>query len=365
MGSYYEVTGSTVTKYYFAGAQRIAMRSGGTLNFLLGDHLGSTSLTTSATGTVISELRYKAWGEVRYASGTTPTKYTYTGQFRYMDDPSTSGTTEGFGLMFYNARFYDPALGRFAQADSIIPPGVQGLDRYAYSNNSPLNYVDPNGHDRVCPPLFEGICDWAKQAYQNVANWWNEKQFNMCAGYLYSSCGQRVPKLPTVSDATKQMANRYAAQSWGGISPEQIRRIGQIADVAQRLEMLADIIGPSFDDDLYSSDNIDAITEHLSRPELDALDPDYAPYNPAMINRQIAIRNGEIEGTVYDQNWMRHELVEKSLMDQGMSYAEAHAAANKALGVEGDWDLWPTEIIEEFPDWLIGPAWVKPLSRRR
>lgn len=46
----------------------------------------------------------------------------------------------------FNARWYDPALGRFAQADSIIPPGVQGLDRYAYVNNSPLNYTDPSGH---------------------------------------------------------------------------------------------------------------------------------------------------------------------------------------------------------------------------
>jgi hypothetical protein len=37
-------------------------------------------------------------------------------------------------------------LGRFAQADTIVPGGVQGLDRYAYVNNSPLNYVDPSGH---------------------------------------------------------------------------------------------------------------------------------------------------------------------------------------------------------------------------
>jgi hypothetical protein len=39
-------------------------------------------------------------------------------------------------------------LGRFAQADSIIPlqQGVQAWDRYAYVNNSPVNYVDPTGH---------------------------------------------------------------------------------------------------------------------------------------------------------------------------------------------------------------------------
>jgi len=64
-----------------------------------------------------------------------------------MDDPTTSGTTEGFGLMFYNARWYDPSLGRFAQADTIVPSGVQGYDRYAYANNSPLKFIDPSGHD--------------------------------------------------------------------------------------------------------------------------------------------------------------------------------------------------------------------------
>ncbi|HND47764.1 MAG TPA: RHS repeat-associated core domain-containing protein [Anaerolineales bacterium] len=103
-------------------------------------------------------MRYKLFGEVRYtwkaSQTTTPayalTRFTFTGQYSHMDDPSTSGVTEGFGLMFYNARWYDPSLGRFAQADTIIPPGVQGLDRYAYVNNSPVNFVDPTGHTIAC-----------------------------------------------------------------------------------------------------------------------------------------------------------------------------------------------------------------------
>jgi hypothetical protein len=48
--------------------------------------------------------------------------------------------------MFYNVRWVDVSLGRFAQADTIVPGGVQGLDRYAYSNNNPLRYTDPSGH---------------------------------------------------------------------------------------------------------------------------------------------------------------------------------------------------------------------------
>jgi RHS repeat-associated protein len=137
VGGHYEVTNGTVTKYYYAGSQRIAMRANGTLNYILGDHLGSTSLVTDASGVVISETRYKAWGETRYSSGTSPTKYTYTGQYSYASD---------FGLHFYNARWYDSSLARFAQADSIIPSSIQGLDRYAYANNGPVKYTDPTGH---------------------------------------------------------------------------------------------------------------------------------------------------------------------------------------------------------------------------
>jgi hypothetical protein len=50
--------------------------------------------------------------------------------------------------MFYNARMYDPALGRFTSADSIVPAGVQGYDRYAYVSNNPLRYIDPSGHSQ-------------------------------------------------------------------------------------------------------------------------------------------------------------------------------------------------------------------------
>jgi hypothetical protein len=67
VGGHYEVTNGVVTKYYYAEAQRIAMRTNGSLFYLLGDHpspslrtgLGSTSLTTDAPGSIVSELRYR------------------------------------------------------------------------------------------------------------------------------------------------------------------------------------------------------------------------------------------------------------------------------------------------------------------
>jgi len=75
--------------------------------------------------------------------------------------------------MFYNARWYDSQLGRFAQADSIVPGGVQGYDRFAYVNNNPLRYTDPTGH------WFETALDVAFIVYDiydissNGLNWTN------------------------------------------------------------------------------------------------------------------------------------------------------------------------------------------------
>jgi hypothetical protein len=79
--------------------------------------------------------------------------------------------------MFYQSRWYDPSLGRMAQADTIVPGGVQGLDRYAYVNNSPLNYVDPSGHFGQCHDGQSGYqCRMTQvRAAKLYAKWDQEK----------------------------------------------------------------------------------------------------------------------------------------------------------------------------------------------
>ncbi|HNT23827.1 MAG TPA: RHS repeat-associated core domain-containing protein [Anaerolineales bacterium] len=83
---------------------------------------------------------YAPWGRQRYASGTTPTAYRFTGQRE----------ESSIGIYFYGARFYDPQLGRWIQPDTIVPQsqGVQAFDRFAYVSNNPLRYLDPTGHWR-------------------------------------------------------------------------------------------------------------------------------------------------------------------------------------------------------------------------
>ncbi len=125
--------------------------------YLQSDHLGSTLrvLRVDDAGNVqrVSELRYLPWGEERptdLAVGVETTEYRYTGQ----------RVEDATGLYWYNSRWYDPALGRWIQPDSIIPEaaqGVQAWDRFAYVNNNPIRYNDPSGHCLIlCTALLGG-----------------------------------------------------------------------------------------------------------------------------------------------------------------------------------------------------------------
>jgi RHS repeat-associated protein len=137
------------TSYYTFSGKLVGMRlanqpdspTDGQLR-VVGDHLGSATLVidTSSTPQVIHRQFYKPYGEVALQSGTTRTSIGYTGQ--RLDEDS--------GLMFYNARFYDPVLSYFVSADTIAPNPAepQTRNRYSYVLNNPVKYSDPSGHCR-------------------------------------------------------------------------------------------------------------------------------------------------------------------------------------------------------------------------
>jgi hypothetical protein len=73
------------------------------------------------------------------------------------------------GIYYYRARWYDPAIGRFMQADTIVPEAGNplALDRYAYSYNNPLKYTDPSGN----------WPEWLVQIVGGVAQYFNDVTF--------------------------------------------------------------------------------------------------------------------------------------------------------------------------------------------
>lgn len=112
------------------------MKKDGAVYYLYGDQLGSVSAVADGSGASTSKTLYHPWGTTRHTQGASPTDYAFTGQMQ-VDN-----------IYYYNARWYDPMLGRFMEADTIVPShqGTQGFDRYAYVNNNPMRYTDPTGH---------------------------------------------------------------------------------------------------------------------------------------------------------------------------------------------------------------------------
>jgi len=93
-----------------------------TIKYMHGDHLGSISVITDANGAVLERLRFDVFGApvdpntgaAKASFGANNTDRGYTG---HEMDAST-------GLINMNARLYDPVLGRFISADTVIPePG--------------------------------------------------------------------------------------------------------------------------------------------------------------------------------------------------------------------------------------------------
>jgi RHS repeat-associated protein len=105
----------------------------GKLKFYHNDHLGSASLVTSESGTVLRKQSYMPYGEDRAVN---PNNFDPKYQFNFKEK-------EASGFYDYGARLYNPATGRWLSADTSTD---DGLNRYAYVRNNPLLYVDPTGH---------------------------------------------------------------------------------------------------------------------------------------------------------------------------------------------------------------------------
>ena len=142
IGGLYECTGDTCAKHIYAGDERLAsIKTSGPATvtyYYHTDHLGSSRVITKDDATKVQKNDYYSFGEARYSNGSV-VPYKYTGQ---EGDPETD-------LYYYGARYYDPALGNFISADSLVSDYTdsQSFNRYSYVLNNPMIYIDPTGHE--------------------------------------------------------------------------------------------------------------------------------------------------------------------------------------------------------------------------
>ena len=135
---------------YSYGLQRLGADYNGAQTTYLYDGRGSMVNETNGSGTSMSAYLYDEWGSL--ISGKVHTNGFYSDNYLYNAE-AMDITTE---LYYLRARYYDPSQGRFMQQDTFLgyieTPISQNL--YIYCGNSPLNYIDPSGHDFSIPDML-------------------------------------------------------------------------------------------------------------------------------------------------------------------------------------------------------------------
>ena len=96
------------------------------------DMLGTPVLETDEAGQVASRSVYEPFGK---RLGGEKAGIGYTGHLQ----------DEDLGLTYMQARYYDPLIGRFYSNDPLPFRDVHSFNRYAYANNNPYKYKDPDG----------------------------------------------------------------------------------------------------------------------------------------------------------------------------------------------------------------------------
>jgi RHS repeat-associated protein len=166
------------TRLYWAGDRLLAKRDDSGLLSVHEDRQGSTRLLSDESGQVVERFEYDPYGKPLMPVG--GDERLWAGQRRDHDT----------GLVNMNARTYDPELGHFISADSLVPDLLrpQSLNRYVFTEGDPVNFRDDSGHMKMQVELRK-----EQQAESPFAGMYNRMVENECAGPFAVSCVRNAP----------------------------------------------------------------------------------------------------------------------------------------------------------------------------
>ena len=157
-----------ITYQYDGHGRRVSKTQGGTKTYSLYNQQG-TLLATYRNGNYVE---YYHLGQQLVA--------------RYNDAPQQAGglgytghlEDDNLELTYMQQRYYDPVIGRFYSNDPVDMLGhmqrgnspANSFNRYAYANNNPYKYVDPDGEFGIIGALIGGGIDAAIQIGNNMKN---------------------------------------------------------------------------------------------------------------------------------------------------------------------------------------------------
>ncbi|MFJ5093453.1 RHS repeat-associated core domain-containing protein [Streptomyces sp. NPDC088557] len=183
---------TTATRYYTHGGETVAVRTGTTVSYLVGDHQG-TALTAIDAGTLAVTYRKQLpFGGLRTAQAGSFGPRGFVG-----------GTNDPTGLTHLGAREYDPTTGRFLSVDPVIDFGDPAqMNAYAYGHNNPLTKADPTGLRPDGP---------AGGASYNDTRWGDDR--GMSVGYTYKGGNWVWHQTPRKDSESRKRYKSYRADT--------------------------------------------------------------------------------------------------------------------------------------------------------
>ena len=181
------------------------------------DTLGTPVVTTDEEGQIIARRHYRAFGGLE--SGV-PDKLGYTG---HQFDADTD-------LVYMQARYYDPVIGRFYSNDPVGFKGVHSFNRYSYANNNPYKYIDPDGrevklqwHEVSIAGIGSGKNHSLLTIIPNEPSHFNNAKRISSIGQLTNSQGQKYGTMGAGPNGSWNLESNYnrssdAAEHTGGIT---------------------------------------------------------------------------------------------------------------------------------------------------
>lgn len=201
-----------------------------TVVFYHNDISGSPLVATDSGGGLLWSETYKPYGQT------------------YVNDPHASENKIGFhgkpfdpvtGLSYMGDRYYNPEIGRFTGVDpeDVRELNPQSFNRYAYANNNPYKFVDPDGR---LPVLIIPIATFimkeiaaeaASQATGGMSDYLSTRRMATKVGRF------AVKRLRSaVQDANREIAVRAS----GKVTENAVKGGGRSGKQARLKEMMND-----------------------------------------------------------------------------------------------------------------------------
>jgi len=141
--------------------------TGSAVEWMVTDQLGTPRMIADKTGSLagVSRHDYLPFGEELYAgSGGRTAGQGYQGNDGIRQQFTQKERDSETGLDYFQARYYSSNQGRFTSVDpgnyqaTLDPTNPQSWNAYAYVNNNPLRYTDPDG--KGIKDFFTKLKNW-------------------------------------------------------------------------------------------------------------------------------------------------------------------------------------------------------------